>query len=86
MATIKHNEKEEQVDDGSNIKAACEALGVPFGCRSGYCGTCKITILSGSENLSPLTPEEDDMGRDLQHRLACQCKISKGIVEIKIDA
>ena len=83
MTIIKLNEKEEHVEDGAGIQKACEVLGVPFGCRSGYCGTCKITILSG--NLSPLTSEEDDMGRDLQHRLACQCKAINGVVEIKID-
>jgi len=85
MATIKLHSKEEHVDDGTEIREACEKVGVPFSCRSGYCGTCAITIASGSENLSPLTPEEQDMGRDKDHRLACQCKVEKGVVEIKLE-
>lgn len=84
MAILKEDDSEIEVQDGELIKDAAEQLGVPFSCRNGLCGTCMIDIEDGEENLSELTPEEIDMGRDRTHRLACQCKIKQGIVRIKI--
>ena len=70
--------------DNSPIKEKCMELDVPFGCQSGLCGTCKIDILEGAENLDRLTPEEVDMGdRDKNHRLACQARIKSGLVIIR---
>ncbi|HLA23604.1 MAG TPA: 2Fe-2S iron-sulfur cluster-binding protein [Candidatus Nanoarchaeia archaeon] len=71
------------VEENSPIQNACEKLGVPFSCEEGTCGTCMIDIVSGEENLSELTEEERDLARDKTHRLACQCKIKNGNVEIK---
>jgi len=71
------------VEDGAEIRDACENLGVKFSCRNGLCGTCMIDILEGEENLSPLTEAENVLKRDRQNRLACQCKIEKG--KVKID-
>lgn len=76
------NDKKIEIKDGKPIKDACEKLGVPFSCTQGICGTCMIDVLEGQENLSELTQEEKDMGRDKNHRLACQCKIKSGIVKI----
>ncbi len=75
--------KEIEVKDGEPIKDACENLGVPFSCSEGICGTCMVDVLEGQENLSELTQEEKDMGRDKNHRLACQCKIKSGTIKIK---
>jgi len=83
MAVIKFEDMQIDVADGDLIKEACEKLEVPFGCRHGVCGTCKIDILEGEENLSSLTKEEEDMNRDRTHRLACQAKIIQGTVLIK---
>ena len=80
---INSNTKEEkEIPDGSRIQEACEEIGIPFQCTNGICGTCMIDIVNGEENLSPLTEEEKDLERDRKHRLACQCKIKKGDVEI----
>ena len=78
---IKTNEKQEVLDN-EPIQKACEKLGVPFQCEEGICGTCMIDIIEGEENLSELTEEEEDLDRDRNHRLACQCKIKKGNVKI----
>ena len=83
MAILKTDDTEIEVTDGGSIQEACEQLGVPFGCTQGICGTCLIEVEDGSGNLSSHTPEEQDMGMDETHRLACQCKINSGTVKIK---
>ena len=83
MAILKCNGKEVAVPDGEAIKEYARELGVPFGCEHGVCGTCQIDIVSGEENLNELNAPEEDMSRDREHRLACQCKIIKGNVEIR---
>ena len=84
MARIIDTKKKKSVEikDGENIRNASELLGVEFNCRNGVCGTCMIDIINGEENLTPLTKEEKDLARDKTHRLACQCKLKKGEVEI----
>ena len=82
IISAKTNEFRE-IPDGSKIREACEELGVPFSCTNGICGTCMIDIKEGKENLSKLTEQENDLARDEEHRLACQCKIKKG--EVKFD-
>ncbi len=85
MAKIIYEERKKEIEikDGDFIKDACEKLGVPFSCAEGICGTCMIDVVEGQETLSELTQEEKDMGRDKNHRLACQCKIKRGMVKIK---
>ena len=75
--------KEVEIKDGDKIRDACEELGVPFCCREGVCGTCMIDITEGAENLSKVNEQEEWLGRDQKHRLACQCKIKKGQVKVK---
>ena len=86
MAKLKNSKtgKEREVPDGENIRDAAELLGVEFNCKNGVCGTCMIDIVKGEENLSPLTKEENDLKRDKGHRLACQCRILHGEVEIGV--
>ena len=74
--------EEESVEDGSQIKEACEKLGVPFGCENGECGVCQIEIVEGKENLSEMNEKEKVFSADNSHRLACQCKLKKGEVRI----
>ena len=84
MAKIRIDGKEENVEDGGSIIKACENLDVIFGCQDGLCHTCKIVIVSGKENLNDKTQLEKE-AEDVkgEERLACQCKIKKGTVEIK---
>ena len=83
MAKIISGNKKIEVKDGDSIIKACEELGVPFGCYEGVCRSCSIGIIKGRENLSELTDNEINQGMDKGNRLACQCKIKKGIIEIK---
>lgn len=84
MAKIKTDNKEIKIKDGEPITKACEELGVPFGCYTGTCGSCKIGIEEGADNLSELTDEENALGMDKNTRLACQCNIKGGEVRIKL--
>jgi ferredoxin len=49
---------------------------VPFKCGGGLCGTCRVRIVEGQENLSKVMKKEiDRLGKDKLdqgYRLACQ--------------
>jgi ferredoxin len=53
---------------------------VPFKCGAGLCGTCKVRIVEGSENLSKIMKKEiDRLGEEKisqGYRLACQTSIT----------
>jgi len=86
MANIRfeNSGEEAELPDGEPIAQVCEEQGVPFACTEGVCGTCVIEVCSGMENLSPFTQEEKDfLGEQDKERLACQCKIKGGCVNIK---
>ena len=84
MSKIILNGKEKEIKDGEAIKETCRDLGVPFGCESGVCQTCKIVVLEGAENLQPKNETEEMNQLSQNERLACQCKIKSGVVKIKI--
>jgi ferredoxin len=86
----KSNEIIEEVEvsdnDNDDLIDKSEELGVAFGCTDGRCGSCRVEISEGMENLTELTQNERDMGlnEDENARLICQCKIKQGVVKIKI--
>lgn len=54
-----------------------------FGCCKGDCGTCKIKIKQGENNLSPKTKKEEiflQKSPSKEHRLACQCSFHGDVV------
>ncbi|MCU6794093.1 (2Fe-2S)-binding protein [Paenibacillus sp. WQ 127069] len=61
---------------------------VPFKCGGGLCGTCRVRIVDGQENLSKVMKKElDRLGNesiDQGYRLACQTFIA-GDVTIAWD-
>lgn len=71
-----------EVPEGQSYLDFCQANTVPqdFGCTVGSCGTCRVEILSGMENLNPKEDEETDtieMCTDVENaRLGCQLIIS----------
>ncbi|MFA6118769.1 MAG: 2Fe-2S iron-sulfur cluster-binding protein [Parachlamydiales bacterium] len=73
-----------EIEDGDEIKEACEQAGIPFACSEGVCGSCIIEVVEGMHNLSDFTQQEKDFLGEMQtERLACQCKIKSGTVKIK---
>jgi len=64
-----------------------EAAEIPFACRSGVCQTCAVTVKKGGEHLPKLNDNEEMMGAQGAHRLACQmnCLTDDPNVEIEIE-
>ena len=85
MAKIILEDKEIELEDGSEVRDACEELGVEFGCQNGFCRTCEVTVLEGYENLTGLTENEEFISLIKPRRLMCQCKIKQGTIKIKIE-
>lgn len=70
-----------EVPRGATFYDVVQASGadVTFGCRNGTCGTCRIRVEAGHENLSPMNSEERDFLASVaaapDERLGCQCSI-----------
>lgn len=66
---------------GAKFQDIVEASGadVTFGCRNGTCGTCRIRIEDGLENISPKGREESDFLQSIEaqpnERLGCQIRV-----------
>jgi len=82
MAILKHKDKEFTLENNSKIEETCKNLGVPFNCKNGTCGTCIVEVTEGKDNLTELNDKEKILGLDKKHRLACQCRIKSGTVEV----
>lgn len=87
MATLKFKQTGETVElpDGSPIAGPCEKAGVPIACSRGFCGACAVVVTKGMENLTKPTQEEIDFfGEEgvKKERMACQCSINRGEVEL----
>jgi ferredoxin len=89
-----------EIEENEILYHGIEKQGVelPHGCLAGSCGSCRILVLEGDENLGPpsyiegdtishLTKEyEKKFGteflKDKVIRLSCRAKIKKGSVKI----
>lgn len=85
MAILKFEGEEREVEDGASVVEACEAMGLPFGCQDGLCGTCMSTVTEGAENLPPKNEKEEDFDLPEGQRLVCQCTVKGGTVEFCLD-
>lgn len=83
---------EEQVGTayaGSTILAASGNLRRPIasGCAQGDCGTCRVEILEGDENLSEQTARERSTlksnGHPVTWRLSCRAEVVKGECKVR---
>jgi len=87
MAYVIIDDKKIKLAKGQNFMDIEEESGVPFACRAGVCQTCAVTIHSGEEHLSELNDNEEMMGAEGNHRLACQATcLTDDEVEIKAES
>jgi ferredoxin len=90
--TFVNEKKEIEVPEGANLRKEAMKAGVPIyqnlhkylNCRGlGLCGTCKVLVRNGKENLSPkrlmeritLTRMFSAIGHEDEMRLSCQCTV-----------
>jgi ferredoxin len=72
--------------EGSTLLAVALSRGVPIGhsCGGeGSCSTCRVAVLAGGENLSPININEVAYCLGPDERLACQAKL-KGDVTVRV--
>jgi ferredoxin len=64
---------------------------IPFNCRVASCGTCRIHVLEGADDLLPPAEDELDLLDVFNHkppqvRLTCQAKLRPGATRVWIKA
>lgn len=76
---------------GGALVSLCDAIDspVPFHCRRGRCGTCRIEVLTGGDELLPAQPAErrvlEMLGLSAEgHRLACQAQMRPGLASLRL--
>lgn len=61
---------------------------IEYDCKEADCGICLVRVLSGIDNLSPVTTKEDDFLRamrcDPDERLACQARVF-GDIHVRVE-
>src|SRR5690606_21364619 len=94
--TIEGQLKEIEVEEGKTLYDELEKRGVvlPHGCLAGSCGSCKVEVLAGAQNLAPPSAIEantlasitENLGAEKVAgktiRLSCRAKV-KGDVTIR---
>lgn len=93
MVTIEWGDREPQLEaePGERLLDVADErpqTGTIFACRSGHCGTCRVTIIEGRHLLA--RPHEDEsetltkLGAQPEDRLACQLTIAHDAVEGRV--
>jgi 2Fe-2S ferredoxin len=64
---------------------------IPFSCRSASCGTCRIHVLEGAEQLVPAAQDEIELLDVYDHvppliRLTCQARLAPGATRVRVKA
>jgi 2Fe-2S ferredoxin len=84
---------EMEVPEGTALVDACDLHGapVPFCCRIASCGTCRVAVLEGADDLLPPAEDELDVLRiydcdPRQVRLACQARLGAGARTVRVRA
>jgi 2Fe-2S ferredoxin len=68
---------------GKTVLSCAEAMGVKIShvCGGdGACGTCRIEVVEGWNQLTPPTPDETYKELEEPHRLSCQAKLLGDVI------
>jgi ferredoxin len=81
-----------QAPDGGALIKLCDDVDspVPFHCRRGNCGTCRIAVLDGEDELLPADARERSVLNVFglsprTHRLACQVQMRPGPGAVRVS-
>ena len=84
---IKNDGKTVEVPDGSVLVELDGKCSILFACKAGACGSCKVKVLEGKENLEPPTDEEKNglstFSAGPDERLLCLAKIKSGKIVVE---
>ena len=75
--------KEAEFPAGKTVLSCAREMGVRVSSvcgGDGACGTCRIEVVEGWENLTPPTPDETYKELDPPYRLSCQSKLLGDVV------
>ncbi|MBI4482251.1 MAG: (2Fe-2S)-binding protein [Acidobacteria bacterium] len=79
-----------EVEAGISILEAAEKFGIPLEHACGgicACTTCRVDVVEGAENLTPVQPTEENLLREVNltgpFRLGCQARVA-GNVKLRI--
>ena len=78
--------KEADYPEGKRLLDCAMEMGVKVShvCGGdGACGTCRIEVISGWDNLTPQTPDEIYKELEAPYRLSCQSRL-RGDVVVKV--
>lgn len=84
--TFPDAQKSEDFPEGHRLLLCVNAMGIRISqvCGGdGACGTCRVEVIDGWDNLTPPTPDETYKDLEAPYRLSCQAKL-KGDVVLKI--
>ncbi len=80
-----------QASEGGSFVKLCDEVDspVPFHCRRANCGTCRIAVLEGVDELLPPEDRELDLLRIFglsprKYRLACQARMRPGLATLRV--
>lgn len=86
--TIENNGQVMEIEENNLLSKELDASNSPilFGCRTGICGTCLLTVVEGSENTNEASEDEKEfleiVTDDPNARLGCLLSLH-GPVKIK---
>ena len=91
--TFKNRKLKVETEKGASVLEAAIRFQVPIYHTCGgnaSCSTCRVLVLKGAENLSPIESAEaqvlDSFDLKPPYRLGCQAIALKGSVEVEIPA
>jgi uncharacterized 2Fe-2S/4Fe-4S cluster protein (DUF4445 family) len=78
--------KEAEFPEGKTVLSCAAQMGVRVSSvcgGDGACGTCRIEVVEGWDQLTPPTPDETYKELDPPYRLSCQARL-RGDVVVKV--
>jgi 2Fe-2S ferredoxin len=76
-------EKSQEFPEGRRLLTCVNDMGIKISqvCGGdGACGTCRVEVIEGWNNLTPQTPDETYKELEAPYRLCCQAKLLGDIV------